>query len=139
NRHARRVLAEFSAALGDERRVMPVPDIVPLSGWLRRLADQLSFMPQAQLASQTVDAFGARLLWQRVIKEVEADRALLGGAQAAKRADYADRLLDDWRIQVPDQGLTVDYQRFMLWRERYRCVLHEMDAEHSNLAYVRIP
>lgn len=138
NRHARRVLAEFSAALGDERRVMPVPDIVPLSGWLRRLADQLSFMPQAQLASHTVDAFGAQLLWQRVIKEVEADRALLDVAQAAKLAADADRLLDDWRIQVPDQGLTVDYQRFQLWRERYRSVLNEMDAEDSNLAYERI-
>src|SRR3546814_4285272 len=46
NRHARRVLAELSAGLGPDRSVMAVPDIVPLSGWLRRLADSLSFLPE---------------------------------------------------------------------------------------------
>src|SRR3546814_454496 len=48
NRHARRVLAELSAGLGPDRSVMAVPDIVPLSGWLRRLADSLSFLPRSE-------------------------------------------------------------------------------------------
>src|SRR3546814_3008810 len=47
NRHARRVLAELSAGLGPDRSVMAVPDIVPLSGWLRRLADSMSFLPES--------------------------------------------------------------------------------------------
>lgn len=138
NRHARRVLGEFSAALGQDRRVMAVPDIVPFSAWLRRMADQLSFVPGAKLPAHTVDAFGSQLLWQRAIGEVEADRALLDLAQAAKLAADADRMLDDWHIEVPDHCDTLDHQRYQLWREHYRGLLAGMDAEDANLAYQRI-
>src|SRR3546814_19188398 len=106
NRHARRVLAELSAGLGPDRSVMAVPDIVPLSGWLRRLADSLSFLPESGQAMHTLDAFGAQLLWQRVIGEAEADHVLLDVAQAARLAADDDRLIDDWRLDV-----TPDYQK----------------------------
>lgn len=138
NRHARRVLAELSASLSGARRVMAVPDIVPLSAWLRRTADQLSFIEGSGLAAHTVDAFGSQLLWQRVIAEAESDRALLDVAQAARLAADADRLLDDWRINVLPEVETSDYQRFSLWRDRYRAVLEELDMEDANLAYEHI-
>src|SRR5690606_38108105 len=77
NRHARRVLAELSAGLGPDRSVMAVPDILPLSAWLRRAADRLSFVPESRQAMHTLDAFGSQLLWQRVIAEAEADHVLL--------------------------------------------------------------
>ncbi|WP_353146298.1 PD-(D/E)XK nuclease family protein [Pollutimonas bauzanensis] len=138
NRHARRILAELSASLSDTRRVMAVPDIVPLSGWLARIADQLSFVPEAQLASHTVDAFGSQFLWQRVIADAESDHVLLDVSQAARLAAQADQLLDEWRINVIPEVETTDYQRFMVWRRDYRMMLAEMDLEDSNLAYERI-
>ncbi len=138
NRHARRILADLSASLSPGRSVMAVPDIVPLSGWLRRAADQLSFVPDCGLASHTLDAFGAQWLWKQVIAEAESERALLDVAQAARLAAEADRLIDDWHIQ-PAQGTeTSDYQHFLDWRERYRKQLAQLDMEDANLAYGRI-
>ncbi len=138
NRHARRVLAELSASLDEVRSTMAVPDIVPLSAWLRRAADQLSFIPDSGLASHAVDAFGAQWLWQQVVNDAESDRALLDVAQAAKLAAEADRLIDDWHIQVSPELETVDYQHFLEWRRRYRALLAQLDMEDSNLAYGRI-
>ncbi|NYT62050.1 PD-(D/E)XK nuclease family protein [Alcaligenaceae bacterium] len=138
NRHARRILGELSASLSETRRVMAVPDIIPLSAWLVQAADQLSFVPQADLASYTIDAFGSQLLWQRVITELESDHVLLDVAQASRLAAQADQLLDEWQITVPSEVETGDYQRFMVWRERYRAVLSEMDLEDANLAYQTI-
>ena len=138
NRHARRVLGELSATLSSARSVMAAPDVVPLSGWLRGAADQLSFQPDAPLASHVADAFGAQLLWQRVIADEEADRALLDIPQAAKLAAEADRLMDEWHIKVAPEHETADYQRFRVWRQRYRDLLSGMDMEDGNIAYQRL-
>ena len=138
NRYARRILAELSSRLDDARRVIAVPDIVPLSAWLRQAGDQLSFMPEAQLAGNTLDTFGSRHLWQQVIGEAEAEDRLLDVAEAACLAAEADHLLDEWQIRVGPEHATVDYQRFAGWRERYRAAQRERDLEDSNLTYERI-
>lgn len=138
NRHARRIVAELSAGLSETRQVMEVPDIVPLSGWLARAADQLSFVPDSDLASHTVDAFGSQLLWQRVIADEESDHVLLDVAQAARLAAQADQLLDEWQISVPPEVETAEFQRFRTWRDRYRQTLATMDLEDGNLAYEKI-
>ncbi|RTZ44692.1 hypothetical protein EKL30_09035 [Candidimonas sp. SYP-B2681] len=138
NRHARRILAELSSRLTETRKVMAVPDIMPLSGWLAHIADQLSFVPEAGLAAHTLDAFGSQFLWQRVIAEAESDHVLLDVSQAARLAAQADHLLDEWRIQVPSEVETTDYQRFNVWRARYRKLLLELDIEDGNVAYQRI-
>ncbi|NYT86332.1 PD-(D/E)XK nuclease family protein [Pollutimonas harenae] len=138
NRHARRVLAEMSASLTGTRSVMAVPDIIPLSAWLRQAADQLSFSPESGLAAHTLDAFGAQWLWQKVVGEAESDRALLDVAQAARLAAEADRLIDDWHIHIPPELETIDYQHFREWRRSYRALLARLDMEDSNLAYGRI-
>lgn len=138
NRHARRVLSEMSASLTGTRSVMAVPDIIPLSGWLRQAADQLSFSPESELASHTLDAFGSQWLWQKVVDDAESDRALLDVAQAARLAAEADRLIDDWHIHVAPELETIDYQHFLEWRRRYRALLAQLDMEDGNLAYGRI-
>src|SRR3546814_12789520 len=117
---------------------MAVPDIVPLSGWLRRLADSLSFLPESGQAMHTLDAFGAQLLWQRVIGEAEADHVLLDVAQAARLAADADRLIDDWRIDVPPDYETSDYRRFRVWRRDYRAAMTQMVLDDSTVAYERL-
>jgi probable DNA repair protein len=138
NRLARRILGELSASLNAARQVMAVPDIMPLSAWLRQAGDQLSFLSQAPMASRTIDAFGAQYLWQRVISDLESDHVLLDVAQAARLAADADRLLDDWRVNVPPDYHTADYERFRNWRRAYRDLLSEMDMEDANLAYERV-
>src|SRR3546814_8992232 len=107
---------------------------LPLSGWLRRLADSLSFLPESGQAMHTLDAFGAQLLWQRVIGEAEADHVLLDVAQAARLAADADRLIDDWRIDVPPEYETSDYWRFRVWRRAYRADLTPMELGERHVA-----
>ncbi|MYN13238.1 hypothetical protein GSY71_08785 [Pusillimonas sp. TS35] len=138
NRYARRVLADLSAQLDAARSVMAVPAVVPLSAWLGRLADDLAFLPQSGQAMRQVDAFGARLLWQRAIEDAEPEYPLLDIAQAARLAADADRLMDDWRITVRPGQETPDYTSFLRWRARYRTLLREMDFEDGNQAAERV-
>jgi probable DNA repair protein len=138
NRQARRIIAQLSAGLTQARRVMALPDILPLSAWLRRAGNSLSLRSEAELASHTIDAFGARILWQRVIAEIEADRALLDVAQAARLAMEADRLMSEWRLAVRPEHETSDYQRFCIWRDQYRAKLLAMDAEDGSLGAERV-
>ncbi|HUH59349.1 MAG TPA: PD-(D/E)XK nuclease family protein [Candidimonas sp.] len=138
NRLARRIVAEMSASLGSGRKVMAVPDILPLSAWLTRVSDQLAFVPEARLAAHTVDSFGSQFLWQRVIAQAEPEHALLDITQAARLAAEADRIVDEWRIAVAPELETMDYQRFMEWRDRYRSLLSDMDMDDSNMAYETI-
>lgn len=138
NRHARRIVAELSALLGATRQVMAVPDIVPLGAWLMQAADHLAFHSGHDIPSFTADSFGAVYLWRRVIQDAEPDQALLDVGQAARLASEADRLVDDWRIDVRPDEETADYQRFISWRERYRARLDELDLEDANLAYERV-
>src|SRR3546814_17283170 len=95
-------------------------------------------LPESGQAMHTLDAFGAQLLWQRVIGEAEADHVLLDVAQAARLAADADRLIDDWRIDVPPEYETSDYRRFRVWRRDYRSALTQMELEDSKVAYARI-
>lgn len=138
NRYARRVLASLSAQLSEHRRVMALPDIVPLRGWLRQAGDELSFLPEAGLASHVIDAFGAHSLWQSVVSQVEADNPLLDSAQAAKLAIEADQVMSEWRLSVQQGEETSDHQRFMLWRTQYRSRLAQLDAEDAVLGFERV-
>lgn len=138
NRHARRILTELTALLGESRWVMAVPDIVPLGAWLMQVADHLSFQADHDMPAHTADSFGAVYLWQRVINDAEPDHTLLDVAQAARLACEADRLLDDWRIDVQPEEKTADHQRFLTWRENYRTRLEALDLEDSNLAHERV-
>lgn len=138
NRHARRLLAEFAAVLGAERRVMAVPAVMPLPAWLAALADQLAFEDHHAMAAHRVDEAGARHVWEAVIREAEADEVFLDVGQAARLAADADRLLDEWQIEVLPHEQTPDFERFLLWRTRYRQRLAQLDAEDGNLAYEKV-
>ncbi|TAL77205.1 MAG: hypothetical protein EPN76_08780 [Burkholderiaceae bacterium] len=138
NRHARRILADLSAMLDAQRQVMALPDIMPVSAWLRQAGDQWSFASDNGLAAHTVDAFGALSLWRQVIIEAETDHALLDVGNAASLAQEADRLLSEWQLEVPPALQTDEYRRFMVWRKAYRQRLHDMDAEDGVLGFERV-
>ncbi|MCB5363259.1 PD-(D/E)XK nuclease family protein [Pusillimonas sp. CC-YST705] len=138
NRHARRLLSHLSSTLGAERPVMAVPDILPFKAWVRQATEQLAFVDGALLAAHRLDAFGARLLWQQVIRESEPEHYLLDIPQAAKLASEADQLMSSWMLSVPDSACTPDYERFAAWREAYRRRLDEADAEDDTLGLERV-
>lgn len=140
NRHARRLLAELSTRLRDDRRVMPLPAIVPLAAWFRQAADELSFSVDVSTPAHYLDAFAARGLWRQVIEEVEGDDAsgLLDKATAARLALDADTLVDEWQLVIDSALETPDYQRFAVWRDTYRQRLSELDAEDGNISIGRV-
>lgn len=138
NRHARRLVAEFSASLNDQQRVMALPDILPLSAWMRQMADELSFLPDARLSSHVLDNYGALTLWRQVISECESANPLLDVTQAARLAMEADKLVSDWRLVIAPHQETGEYQRFKYWRESYRQRLLELDAEDATVAFENV-
>ena len=140
NRHARRLLSQLSASLRADRRVMPLPSIVPLSAWYRQAADELSFLPEANTPSHYLDAFAARGLWRQIIDafEGDAESALLDKSAAARLAFDADLLADEWQLNIDPALETPDYQRFSVWRTRYRERLFELDAEDGNISIARV-
>lgn len=138
NRYARRILSSLSAELNEQRRVMALPGIVPLRSWLQQVGDELSFVPQAGLASHVVDTFGARSLWQQVIADVESEHLLLDAGQAAALAAEADQIMSEWQLATLSGEETSDHQRFMLWRDEYRERLQALDAEDAVQGFERV-
>jgi len=138
NRHARRLVSDFAGYLDQNRRAMPLPDIVPFAAWLHRLGDRMAFQPGAVPPPHSLDAFGARCVWEQAIAQVESGHVLLDVAQAARHAMDADRLVSDWFLQVSPHEETHESRRFHLWRDRYRAMLARLDAEDANLEYDRV-
>lgn len=138
NRHARRLLADLSTLLRNDRRVMPLPSIVPLAAWYRQAADALSFLPQANTPAHALDAFAAQGVWRQVIQEVEGEASLLDSTTAARLAYDADTLMDEWQLTVDPAAETPDYQRFLVWRDAYRLRLAALDAEDVNASIGRV-
>lgn len=138
NRYARRILSSLSAGLNEQRRVMALPGIVPLRSWLQQVGDELSFVPQAGLASHVIDTFGARSLWQHVISEVESEHLLLDAGQAASLAAEADQIMSEWQLAILPGEETSDHQRFTIWREAYRARLQALDAEDAVRGFERV-
>jgi len=132
NRHARRLLTDLSAydpthATRDVRRVREVPRIVPLSVWMRQMADDLSFT-QSAYPAHVLDAFGAQQLWARIITKNERQRPLLDAQQTARLAMQADRLMVDWQLTVPEDAQSLETARFVHWRKAYLRLLARLDA-----------
>ncbi len=138
NRYARRILADLSAGLNEQRQVMALPEILPISAWFQQMAGQLAFMQGSGLPSHALDAFGAQCLWQRVIEAIETDEVLLDVGQAARLAIEADRLISEWDLVVHEHEQTSDYQRFQMWRDAYHDALKALDADDGNQSFDRV-
>lgn len=138
NRYARRLLGQLCTRLGPGESSVAIPEILPLSAWLRQMSDSLCFSPEHAPASHEVDKFTAQLLWQQAISKCEDQGYLLDVSQAARSACDADRLLDEWHIQVQPAEYTPDYQHFLLWRAAYRELLQRLDIDDSNTSVARV-
>jgi probable DNA repair protein len=138
NRLARRLTQDLALRLRAERQVSELPRILPLSAWLMQSGDELAFDPAAEVPPHRLDGFAAQQLWMDVIREEEADRVLLDVAQAARLAQDADQLMDEWELAVPSSAETDEYRGFARWRRRYRQRLAQLGAEDLNTMYARV-
>lgn len=138
NRMARRVIQDFAQQARACASVGEMPLIVPWSGWISQQLIQAGFHESLKAHAVLLDAFGSQLLWGRVIDALEADEPLLDTQQAAIAAQQADKLIDEWMIEVDPASTTEEYAHFLLWRDRYREALARLDALDPNLALARV-
>ena len=138
NRLARRIIQDFVQQTRTQRTVGEIPSILPWSGWIAQQLVQAGFHESLQAHSLLLDAFASQLLWGRVISELEADAPLLDTQQAAIAAQQADKLIDEWQINVDLSSATEEHTHFMFWRDRYRQELERLDALDPNTAIDRV-
>lgn len=138
NRLARRLVQEYAQQTRALCSVGEMPQIVPWSGWVSQQLVLAGFHDSLPTHQVLLDTFGSQLLWGRVIQTLEAQAPLLDTQQAAAAAQQADRLIDEWKIEVDSSSTTEEYQHFMLWREHYRDALERLDALDPNRAIERL-
>ena len=139
NRFARRILSELQRSLSGEHKAIAVPDIMPLSAWLRQANDDLSFHDGEGPASYLLDTFSSLHVWEQIIYAQEAENAwLIDVPQAAKLAADADLLMDEWSLHINESEHTADSLRFLEWRDAYKVYLQSHDLDDQNRAAQRV-
>lgn len=141
NRFARRLLSELQNSLlqQEQKKAIAVPDIMPLSAWLRQANDDLSFNSTGAPASYLLDGFSSLHLWEQTIYAQEPENAwLIDVPQAAKMAAEADELMDEWALHVLEDQHSDDSARFMQWRKAYKSYLYDHDLDDQNQATERV-
>lgn len=139
NRFARRILSDLQQSLRGQKKAIAVPDIMPLSAWLRQANDDLSFFDDYVPASYLLDSFSSLHVWEQIIYSQEEEQSwLIDVPQAAKLAAEADLLMDEWSLTIEPEEHTADSQRFTVWREAYKQYLEEHDLDDQNRAAERV-
>lgn len=143
NRFARRLLSQLQNELlvkaQGQKKAIAVPDIMPLSAWLRQANDDLSFNVDAAPASYLLDSFSSLHLWEQTIYNQDAeDTWLIDVPQAAKMAAEADQLIDEWELEIIDADEHQDFSRFKQWRQAYKKHMATYDLDDQNQATQRV-
>ena len=143
NRFARRLLSQLQQHLLDhaqgQKKAIDVPDIMPLSAWLRQANDDLSFNAEVAPASYLLDGFSSLHLWEQTIYQQDAeDTWLIDVPQAAKMAAEADSLMAEWELTVTDTDEHQDFARFQQWQQAYKAHLITHDLDDQNQATQRV-
>ena len=138
NRLARRLIQDYALQAREQGSVGEMPQIVPWSGWVSQQLVLAGFHDSLPTHQVQLDAFGSQLLWGRIIQTLEAQAPLLDTQQAAVSAQQADRLIDEWRIEVDPSASTEEFTHFTLWRDHYRDALERLDALDPNRAIERL-
>lgn len=96
------------------------PDILPLSGFIQRAADDARYTGAA-LLPLVLAAEQSRTMWESLLRESETGASLLAGAEAAALAHEAWQLTVSWRLRDCLRGapLNEDARAFLDWSPRY--------------------
>src|SRR5690625_2132901 len=118
---------------------MVIAEVLPLSAWLRRCEEDLIVTSQQMPAAYVLDAFSSVQVWEEVIRQSDAEQSpLIDIVQAAKLAYEADRLLDEWSIEVKELEQNLDHERFLVWRKAYEAYLQQYELDDENRSINRI-
>ena len=138
NRQSRRLRTSMAATMITPGTVIEVPTVMPWSNWLPHLLRQASFEADLASPAAVLDSFGALALWVKTIEEAEGEQRLLDVNQAAKLAQQADTLIDDWAIEVAAEESTEEHETFCRWQDCYRQQLHSIGALDRNTLVQRV-
>jgi len=96
------------------------PDILPLSGFIQRAADDARYIGAA-LLPLVLAAEQSRTIWESLVRDSETGASLLAGAEAASLAHEAWQLTVTWRLRDRLRGalLNEDAKAFLDWAPRY--------------------
>ncbi|MEO5341021.1 MAG: PD-(D/E)XK nuclease family protein [Magnetococcus sp. MYC-9] len=128
-----RRLARTLTRLADQQQraagaaAWPTPRILPWESWLEQCWEQIldhRELPSAPTAADTprlLNPWQERLLWERIIAASPAGESLLQVAEAAKTAQQAWQLLQQWRLTLTDADLYdhEDAQVFYAWSNQF--------------------
>lgn len=135
NRSARRVLGFFQRYLQQPGTAMAIAEVLPLSAWYQRAEDELCLLGDSMPAAYVLDNFSAQQVWESIIAQ---SGPLIDAAQAAKLAHEADRLLDEYAIEVKAGEQSADYEHFIEWRADYERYLEAFDLDDQNRSIARL-
>ncbi len=135
NRLVWRVHAMLLGFAGQERAIMQLPVVCSLSKWLNQLHQERLFCADSSMRRHRLSPFGARLVWEEAVESLQGDTPLIDVQQAASRAMAASHDCDEWMVQVQPHEQTEEYQRFIMWRDRYEQRCNELDAQDDNQLY----
>ncbi|MFV9473866.1 PD-(D/E)XK nuclease family protein [Advenella sp. RU8] len=133
NRQALRLKQLLVQHMGSSASILELPLIMPLGRWVRAMHDARLFSAQGHVPAIALDRFAEQLVWESVIEKEEGAGRLLDLQQTAKMASDAHHLCADWHIQVKDDEITQEYERFRQWQHAYLHRLSQMDAEDDGL------
>ncbi|MGE0559308.1 MAG: PD-(D/E)XK nuclease family protein [Burkholderiales bacterium] len=96
------------------------PDILPLSGFIQRAADDARYAGVVNLP-QVLAAEQSRTLWESLLRDSETGAPLLAGSEAAALAHEAWQLTVSWRLRdrLRSTPLNEDARAFLDWLPRY--------------------
>ena len=134
----------------------PTPQILPLSTWLEQCWDQrLDQVEQEKpwhgsSPLSLLTPWQERLLWEKIIQDSDEGEQLLGIFEAARNAQAAWKLLQDWQVSLTEADLYnhEDAQAFHRWSIQFVHICQKKNwldrarLPHSiaqNLAYISLP
>lgn len=97
-RHLRAAVGDAAQAEG--RQVWERPDILPAGAFWRRLANELSFLPDHPADKRVLSRSAVLCRFEALVKETFADNPLLQAAGAARHALDAWLLVRDWQLDA---------------------------------------
>ncbi len=119
------------------QRAWVAPDILPLATFLGRTYQAISLCADTMAnTARLIDAPQSHLLWERVIRQSDANALLLSVPQTAKQAAAAWSVANQWRILDAMCGypLHEDGRVFFAWALSYQQLCREMNViDHAVL------
>ncbi len=126
NRQARFWAEQYHAFQARSSEVWPSPTILPVSAFLMRLYQELSyFRPMPMLLSPQQSL----VLWEDIIEQSDNAEYLISAKATARKVQEAFQIMLRWNVPVEQIiSQTEDHEAFIEWAQRYQTLLAQKQA-----------